>query len=88
MAILIKVRNNRTSREYPITEQGWDDIVKQGWEGRFTVLDRRQVVDQPKDSFIPPEIGAAATAAATALTAGQQEMNQGGPADAEADKAK
>lgn len=81
MAIMVKVRNNRTTREYLLSEEGWTNIVKQGWDGRYTVLDRRQTVDAPKDSYIPAEIGSAATAAATALEAGQQDRNPGGNAD-------
>lgn len=81
MAIKVKVRNIRTSQEYFISEDGWNAIVKQGWEGRYQVLDRRTVVDTPKSSYIPAEIGAAATAAASALEAGQQDTHPGGNAD-------
>ena len=75
MVIMVKVRNLRTSRDYLISEEGWNSIVKQGWEGRYEVLDRRQVVTAPKESFIPAEISSAATAAATALEAGQQDTH-------------
>ncbi len=73
MAIMVKVRNLRTQREYLISEEGWNNILKQGWQNRYEVLDRRQAVTAPKESYIPAEIGAAATAAASALEAGQQD---------------
>lgn len=70
--IRVKVRNNRTGREYFVSEEGWDNIVKQGWDGRFTILDKRQLVEANTPSYLPPEIGQAAEAAAKALSAGDQ----------------
>jgi hypothetical protein len=70
--IMTKVRNIRTGREYLLSEEGWANIVKQGWEGRYEVLDRRQLVSSSASSYIPAEIGEAASAAAKALEAGEQ----------------
>lgn len=84
MAIMIKVRNLRTNAEYLISEEGWEAIKKQGWEARYLLLDRRQAVDKPSSTYIPDEISAAATAAATALEAGQQDKHPVGTAKADA----
>lgn len=70
--IMVKVRNLRTSREYLVSEKGWEDIVKQGWENRYTVLDRRQLVESTTPSYIPAEIVQAAESAAKALELGER----------------
>ena len=72
---LITIRNEKTGKEYQVTDEGWAKIEAQGWASRYAVLDRRKPVEKATPTFIPKEIaGRAAEAAEKALKAGEKEQ--------------
>lgn len=62
--IIYTIRNEKTGRQYQVDENGWAAIEKQGWASRFVVVDKRQLTDPAKTTFLPKEIAEEASAAA------------------------
>ena len=62
--IMLTIRNEKTQRVFAVDETGWAAIEQQGWASRYTVLDKRQVAEVARTTFIPKEIAADASAAA------------------------
>lgn len=62
------LKNLRTGKEYPVSDEGLERIKKNGWMSRYAIVDQR-VVDgaSPKSSFLPDEISESSKAAAAAL---------------------
>ena len=72
------LKNLRTEKEYPVSDEGLERIKKNGWMSRYTIVDQRVVNDAtPKSSFLPDEISESSKAAAAAL--GSQETPNAGP---------
>lgn len=62
------LKNLRTGKEYPVSDEGLERIKKNGWMSRYTIVDQRVVNDAtPKSSFLPAEISESSKAAAAAL---------------------
>jgi hypothetical protein len=81
--IMLTIRNEKTQRVYTVDETGWAAIEKKGWASRYTVLDKRQVAEAARTTFIPDEIAAEASAAAAKAI--QDGLNKGTTAN-EGDK--
>lgn len=62
------LKNLRTGKEYPVSEEGLKRIKENGWMSRYTIVDERVVQSPPKTSFVPEEISESAKAAADVLS--------------------
>jgi len=55
----MRIKNKKTGAESIVTEQGYADIVAQGWQGKFIVLNQTEEVANPVEVVaIPKSISA------------------------------
>lgn len=81
---LLRIQNIKTTKVYDISPEGWDKIKAQGWESRYSILDRRKVIDPEQPTFLPDEIRKSARdAAEKAIADGLKESKPAGNAPAQ-----
>lgn len=71
----VTIQNVKTQKVYTVSAEGWANIEKQGWASRYTILERRKLIEKATPTFIPKEIADKAKGAAKkALEEGAKEQ--------------